>query len=172
MESVALNQRRRFHVLALGWSLILGVVAGFLSHLFVGALLATRERAKAVQGEWSWVMPGLGGLAIGCIGVAIYANTGRMGVLGIGYEDLSAALFGELGNALIVVLMVGKFAATISSYSSEGAGGIFAPTLFIGAMLGGVTGLLDEMMGGDHRCRVRLLWLEWVRCSQESFGLL
>ncbi|MBT7864776.1 MAG: hypothetical protein HN763_00260 [Opitutales bacterium] len=49
---------------------------------------------------------------------------------------MSAALFEELGNALLVVLMVGKFAATIFSYSSEGTGGIFAPTLFIGAILG------------------------------------
>ena len=134
-------------LLTLGWSLVLGVAAGFLSHLFVGALLATRERAKNVYGRFDWMMPGLGGLATGCIGAAIYANTGRMGVFGIGYEDLSAALFGELGIVLLIVLLVGKFAATIFSYSSGGAGGIFAPTLFIGAMLGGVTGSFAEAVG-------------------------
>lgn len=134
-------------LLTLGWSLVLGVAAGFLSHLFVEALLATRERAKSVQGRFTWMMPGAGGLATGCIGAAIYANTQRMGVFGIGYEDLSAALFGELGLALLITLLIGKFAATIFSYSSGGSGGIFAPTLFIGAMLGGALGTLADMMG-------------------------
>lgn len=136
-------------LLTLAWSLVLGVAAGFLSHVFVGALLATRERAKSVQGQFNWMMPGLGGLATGCIGAAIYANTERMGVFGIGYEDLSAALFGELGLALLLILLVGKFAATIFSYSSGGSGGIFAPTLFIGAMLGGIVGSLAELMGSS-----------------------
>ena len=131
----------------LAWSLGLGLVAGFLSHLFVGALLAMRERAKSIRGRYNWMLPGLGGLATGCIGAAIFVNTQRMGVFGIGYEDLSAALFGELGLALLLILFAGKFVATIVSYASGGAGGIFAPTLFIGAMLGGAIGSVAEAIG-------------------------
>lgn len=131
----------------LAWSWGLGLIAGFLSHLFVGSLLAIRERAKNVRGRYSWMLPGLGGLVTGCIGAAIFANTQRMGVFGIGYEDLSAALFGELGLLLLIALFFGKFVATIVSYASGGAGGIFAPTLFIGAMLGGAIGTVADAMG-------------------------
>lgn len=131
------------------WSLVLGILAGFLSHAFVECLLAVRERAKGIadQSRWGWMMPGLGGLAVGCLGASIYANTGHMGVFGIGYEDLSDALFGNFGFQLLAVLFVGKFAATIFSYSSGGSGGIFAPTLFIGAMLGGMLGILAKTVG-------------------------
>ncbi len=131
----------------LAWSLVLGIAAGFISHMFVETLLITRERAKLARGRFSWAMPGLGGLATGCIGAAIFANTGHMGVFGIGYDDLSDALFGNLGLGILVALLIGKFVATIFSYSSGGAGGIFAPTLFIGAMLGGVIGTAAESIG-------------------------
>lgn len=131
------------------WSIALGVLAGLFSHAFVEALLGARERAKLVKGRFDWMMPGLGGLATGCIGTAIFVNTGHVGVFGIGYADLSSALFGQLGLGALLVLFVGKFAATICSYSSGGAGGIFAPTLFIGAMLGGVIGHAGEALGGQ-----------------------
>lgn len=127
----------------LAWSLVLGLIAGALFHLFVGVLLAMRERAKTIRGRYAWMLPGLGGLATGCIGAGIFVNTDRMGVFGIGYEDLSAALVGELGLALLI----GKFVATIVSYSSGGVGGVFAPTLFIGAMLGGILGSIADATG-------------------------
>ncbi len=142
------------------WSLILGVVAGFLSHAFVETLLTVREQAKRhSQNRWGWMMPGLGGLATGCVGAAIFANTGHMGVFGIGYDDLSEALFGNLGLSILIVLCIGKFAATIFSYSSGGSGGIFAPTLFIGAMLGGVFGIIAESLGMGSSSMVSILAL-------------
>ena len=131
---------------ALLWSLALGCVAGFLSHVFVECLLAMRERAKATPSRWRWMMPGFGGLLTGIIGTAVFYNSGHLGIFGIGYSDLSGALAGQLGLGLLLALFLGKFAATICSYSSGGAGGIFAPTLFIGAMLGGSLGCLSEFV--------------------------
>ncbi len=130
-------------------SLALGVIAGFVAHVFVETLLVAREQVKRVRGRYAFLMPGLGGLATGCIGAAVFANSGRLGIFGIGYEDLSAALFGSLGFGLLAALFIGKFTATIFSYASGGAGGIFAPTLFIGAMLGGLVGSVSELMAAS-----------------------
>src|SRR5690606_27221606 len=128
----------RLALLSLAWGAAIGIAAGLLSHAFVECLLRLRERAKAVRWRHSWAMPAVGGALTGCVGAAVFAGTGRMGVFGIGYADLSAALFGQLGVGLLLALFAGKFVATILSYSTGGAGGIFAPTLFIGAMLGGL----------------------------------
>ncbi|MBD5778479.1 chloride channel protein [Pelagicoccus sp. NFK12] len=130
--------------MSLVMSLVLGVLAGFVSHAFVECLLRARERVKLVRGRYSWMMPGLGGLLTGCVGALVYSNLGHMGVFGIGYLDLSSALAGSLGLGVLLALFLGKFAATIFSYSSGGSGGIFAPTLFIGAMLGGAIGVISE----------------------------
>lgn len=132
------------------WSLVLGLLAGLVSHAFVETLLVVRERVKLVRGRYAWMMPGLGGLATGVIGASIFASSGKLGVFGIGYSDLSAALFGSLGLAILIALLIGKFAATVFSYASGGAGGIFAPTLFIGAMLGGIVGNLADLAGPQN----------------------
>ncbi|MDB4491861.1 chloride channel protein [bacterium] len=130
------------------WSLILGVSAGFLSNAFVELLLFCRAKAKRFEPKLlSWMMPGVGGMLKGCIGAAVFAGTGHMGIFGIGYQDLSDALFGNLGLAVLAILFLAKFAATIFSYASGGAGGIFAPTLFIGAMLGGMVGFTADFLG-------------------------
>ncbi len=74
--------------------------------------------------------------------VAIYfLKTG--GITGGGYDILSLALSGTLAFKVMAILCVMKIVATAFSYGSGGAGGIFAPALFVGGMLGGVIGLLD-----------------------------
>ncbi len=130
-------------------SVVLGVLAGFVSHAFVEGMLRTRERVKLVRGPYSWMMPGVGGLLTGCIGALIFKNLGHLGVMGIGYTDLSSALAGSMSLGVLLALFLGKFATTILSYSSGGSGGIFAPVLFIGAMLGGALGVLTEMISGQ-----------------------
>lgn len=139
----------RLALLSLAWSAAIGVAAGLLSHVFVEGLLRLRERAKATRWKHAWAMPGVGGALTGCVGAAVFAGTGHMGVFGIGYHDLSAALFGQLGAGLLLALFAGKFVATILSYSTGGAGGIFAPTLFIGAMLGGLIGHFADLVGSS-----------------------
>ncbi len=136
-------------LLSLLMSVVLGVIAGFVSHLFVEGMLRARERVKLVRGPFDWMMPGVGGLLTGCTGAIVYTNLGHMGVFGIGYDDLSSALAGSLALGGLLALFIGKFAATIFSYASGGSGGIFAPVLFIGAMLGGTIGTLAEMVVGN-----------------------
>ena len=131
------------------WSLVLGLLAGLVPDAFVEALLVVREIVKLIRGRYDWMMLGVGGLAIGLIGAAVFASWGKLRVFGIGYSVLSAALSGSLGLALMVALHIGKFAATVFSYDSGGACGIFAPTLFIGAMLGGIVGALAHLAGSQ-----------------------
>jgi CIC family chloride channel protein len=74
----------------------------------------------------------------------VWFKTG--GVNGGGYETLSAALAGRLAIEVMLVLCLLKVLATVFSYGSGGAGGLFAPSLFIGGMLGGAFGYLDTAL--------------------------
>ena len=56
------------------WSLVLGLLAGLVPHAVVEALLVVRERVKLIRGRYDWKMPGVGGLATGVIGAAIFAS--------------------------------------------------------------------------------------------------
>lgn len=138
-------------------SILMGACAGLFGHLFVGGLLRLRNWNKS-WGAPSWIKPGVGGLGVGLIGVTVYhLSNGYEGVFSIGYQDLSSALAGELAIAVILLLFVGKFVATICAYSFGGSGGIFAPVLFLGGMLGGVFGetlsLFSEVPEGvDGAC--------------------
>ena len=131
------------------WSWVLGLLAGLVPDAFVEALLVVVEIVKLIRGRYDWMILGVGGLAIGLIGAAVFASWGKLRVFGIGYSVLSAALSGSLGLALMVALHIGKFAATVFSYDSGGTCGIFAPTLFIGAMLGGIVGALAHLAGSQ-----------------------
>jgi CIC family chloride channel protein len=67
-------------------------------------------------------------------------------ILGIGYDSVTDALHNNLPLRLMAMLTLAKLLATIISYSSGTAGGLFAPSLFIGAMLGGsLAGMVDTV---------------------------
>ena len=65
------------------------------------------------------------------------------GIAGDPYKTLELALTGTMPVLVMVMFCVLKLAATVCSYSSGGSGGIFAPSLFMGAMLGGAVGYID-----------------------------
>lgn len=126
---------------------VLGVLAGALSIAFHRALLGARARFRALPlPEWS--KPGLGGLLTGACGALGLWLVGSAGVAGGGYAQLSQALEGALPLLTLLVLGALKLVATVLSYSSGGAGGVFAPTLFIGAMLGGAVGWARDALLG------------------------
>jgi CIC family chloride channel protein len=80
--------------------------------------------------------PAMGGLVIGAI--LIFSPA----VMGVGYEYVDQALNGGLLLKTMLLLCFLKLGATIVSYVSGNAGGIFAPSLYIGAMAGGAAGML------------------------------
>ncbi len=123
--------------------LLIGPAAGLLGHLFTTMLLALREQFKRWGKFPAWARPALGGLSVGLIGVTVWQfSGGHHGVFSIGYHDLNLALNGNLVWQALLLLLIGKLLATAICYASGASGGIFAPVLFMGSMLGGIFGAL------------------------------
>ena len=133
---------------------VLGVAAAGVSLVFNESLLKLRDYFNNSSTLPSWTRPAVGGLVTGALAVAAlyYLNTG--GVTGGGYDTLSVALSGSMTFKVMAILCAFKLAATVFSYSSGGAGGIFAPALFIGGMLGGAVGIIDINLLGDRSTEI------------------
>ena len=127
---------------------LLGLLAGGVGHVFVRSLLGARRRFNAMTALPPFARPAVGGFVTGCLAAAALWLVHRTGVTGGGYHTLSIALQGDLVFEAFAFLCVAKCAATVLSYSSGGAGGIFAPSLFIGGMLGAMTGFVDSHVLG------------------------
>ncbi len=138
------------HASSLPLYAMLGVLAAFVSITFTDLLLGTRERFLRAKSVPEWLRPGIGGLATGAFAAVGIGVAGEQGIAGGGYETLGRALSGNLAVHVLALLCVLKLLATVTSYSSGGAGGIFAPTLFVGAMLGGLVGNADVWIFGHE----------------------
>jgi CIC family chloride channel protein len=125
------------------WYALLGILAAVVSIAFTDSLLALRAWFKRLQNVPKWVQPAIGGAATGGMAVAALALFHLNGIAGDPYGTLTLALTGKMTLVSMLVFCVLKLAATVCSYSSGGSGGIFAPALFMGAMLGGAVGYLD-----------------------------
>ncbi|HEX6323104.1 MAG TPA: chloride channel protein [Vicinamibacterales bacterium] len=115
---------------------LLGIVGGVLAILFCKSLLALRGAFLRMPPRTRALQPALGGVAIGAILIAVPQ------VMGVGYEYVDQALSGGLALRVLVLLCLMKLVATLISYASGNAGGVFAPSLFIGAMAGAAVGTL------------------------------
>ena len=122
------------HPVEFGIYAVLGVVGGLVSVAFVKLLLGLRRRFLAMPSFTVWWQPVVGGLAVGLLGWVV------PNVLGVGYDHVGEALNGKLLLGTMAVLLALKLVATATAYASGNAGGIFGPSLFIGAMLGGTVG--------------------------------
>jgi len=123
---------------------LLGLAGGLVSTLFVKAMLWQRALFLKVPVRWRALTPAVGGLVVGLLALA------DPGVLGVGYHLVSDALNGRMALQAMVILLVLKIVATSSCYGSGNAGGIFGPSLFIGAMLGGAIGHGAHALLPDH----------------------
>jgi chloride channel protein, CIC family len=122
------------HPLEFGIYVILGVVGGLGSVCFVKLLLHLRIWFKKLPAWSVWVQPAIGGLVVGLFGWWMPQ------VLGVGYDYVDRVLGGDFPIRTVAILAVMKIIATPMCYSSGNAGGIFGPSLFIGAMIGAATG--------------------------------
>jgi CIC family chloride channel protein len=112
----------------------LGVVGGFGSVFFVKLLLKLREWFTRLPRWTVWFQPVAGGLTVGLLGFFVPE------VMGVGYNYVERVLNGDVVLKVVVLLAVLKIVATAMCYASGNAGGIFGPSLFIGAMIGGSVG--------------------------------
>jgi len=118
---------------------ILGIVGGLASVLFAKGIATLRPRCKALPFWTQYFQPAAAGLLIGII-----ALLGAPQIMGAGYEAIDEAMHGRFTWQFLAILAGLKIIATLLSFVSGTPGGMFAPTLFIGAMLGAAVG------GAEH----------------------
>jgi CIC family chloride channel protein len=117
---------------------VLGVVGGLLSLIFLKWIAYVRPRMKDLPKWTQYFQPAAAGLLIGFIGIRFPQ------VMGAGYPIIDQALHGQFTWRLLLVLALLKIVSTGVSFISGTPGGMFAPTLFIGAMLGGSVGAFEH----------------------------
>ena len=118
----------------------LGVAGGIAALIFSKALGYSRPRLRRLP-RWTWyIQPPIAGLIVGAI-----AYFGAPQVMGPGYNVIDQAMHGQFTWKFLLVLALLKIVATTISFSSGTPGGMFAPTLFIGAMLGASIGTFEKV---------------------------
>jgi len=130
------------------WELIgyglLGIAGGVISVAFTQLLLRLRAWFKRRPAKTVWFQPVAGGLVVGVMGWFVPP------VMGVGYQYVGDVLNDSLTLKLMLTLLVLKLVATAVSYASGNAGGIFGPSLFLGAMLGGAVGSVAQHFFPSH----------------------
>ncbi len=117
----------------LGAYMMVGVVAALVGLTFMTVLYFSEDQFEKIPiPEWSKAM--LGGLGVGAIAIFV------PNVFGVGYGTIAQALAGTLGAGALAGLLLAKIAATSITIGSGGSGGVFAPSLFLGAVTGGLFG--------------------------------
>jgi chloride channel protein, CIC family len=119
---------------------VLGIVGGLASVAFAKSIGYLRPRLKALPRWTQYFQPALAGLLVGLI-----AFLGAPQIMGAGYDSMDQAMHGQYAWKVLAILAVLKILATTVSFVSGTPGGMFAPTLFIGAMLGGAVGDIERI---------------------------
>lgn len=114
---------------------VLGIVGGLLSVAFASGITTLRPICKGLPKWTQYFQPAVAGLLIGII-----AMLGAPQVMGAGYEYMDQAMHGQFTWQFLAILAGAKIIATLLSFVSGTPGGMFAPTLFVGAMLGASVG--------------------------------
>ncbi len=125
------------------WELLFYAGLGVLAALVARAFTWSLYRCEDLFDAWrfpEYLKPVIGGLCVGALGLVFPQ------VFGVGYETLEVALRGHLTLILMGGLLLAKIAATSLTLGSGGSGGIFSPSLFMGAMLGGAFGSFCRLL--------------------------
>ncbi len=117
---------------------ILGILAAFVAVFFIDIVYKAEDTFDAIPIP-EWIKPAIGGLIIGGIGI-FFPH-----IFGVGYETMDLALSGKLTWSFLLMIIFIKLAATSITIGSGGSGGVFAPSLFLGATLGGLIGVFSNM---------------------------
>ncbi|MGC8549018.1 MAG: chloride channel protein [Acidobacteriaceae bacterium] len=119
---------------------VMGVIGGFVAVIFSSALGYLRPHLRNLPRWTLFCQPALAGLLVGAIGYFGFPQ-----VMGVGYSVIDQAMHAQFTWQVLLALAILKLIATTVSFSSGTPGGMFAPTLFIGAMLGGAVGTFEKL---------------------------
>ncbi|HSM86606.1 MAG TPA: chloride channel protein, partial [Candidatus Limnocylindrales bacterium] len=108
--------------------------------LFVKLVLQVRPRLKRLPHWTQYFQPAAAGFLVGLIGIKLPE------VMGAGYHTINEAMHDQYAWHLLLILALAKLLATMFSFVSGTPGGMFAPTLFMGAMLGGAVGGVEHIV--------------------------
>ena len=111
----------------------LGLLAGLVAVVFMRALYGAEDGFARLPLP-DWLRPACGGLLVG--GIACFVPR----VIGVGYETVDDVLRGGFAASALALLLGAKLVATSVTIGSGGSGGVFAPSLYLGAMTGGLVG--------------------------------
>lgn len=120
--------------IALAFYSFIGVVIGFLSMGLTKAVYLIEDAFEKLPVHWMW-WPAIGGLAVGVVGY-FAPHT-----LGVGYDNISSLLSGNLPLSLILSLCLFKFISWAIALGSGTSGGTLAPLLTIGGAAGAIIGI-------------------------------
>ncbi len=112
------------------WYVVFGLAAGVVAAILPQVFYKTRDLFRAIPIP-IYFKPAVGGLGVGLLGLALPQ------VLGGGYGWIQLSIDGKVALGLLAVLILAKLLAFALTVSSGGSGGVFAPSLFVGAALGG-----------------------------------
>ncbi len=116
--------------------IILGILAGLFALIFIHTLDRFEHFFEEKLPVHPWLKPAIGGLLVGIIGLVFPQ------IFGNGYEAMGDALTGNMAFTVMLGLIFLKILATSLTLGSGGSGGVFAPSLYIGAMVGGTFGTI------------------------------
>ncbi|MFC1961194.1 chloride channel protein [Chloroflexota bacterium] len=142
---------------------LLGVLAALISVVYAKGIYFAEDLFESWKRLPETIKPVVGGLLLGILGAVMVAASQQVvalsaltfeteagnlipSVYGVGYEMLSPALLGQLTIGSALILLFAKLLATGLTLGSGGSGGVFAPSLFLGAMLGVVFGSVVNMI--------------------------
>ena len=126
------------HPLDYAWLGVLGAGAGLVATILPVAFYRLRDAFRALPFPPA-VNPAIGGLVVGLVAMQFPQ------VLGGGYGWIQESIDGRLALQVLLSLLLLKIVAFAFTVSSGGSGGVFAPTLFVGAMLGGSLAMISHL---------------------------
>ncbi|NVJ67160.1 MAG: chloride channel protein [Gammaproteobacteria bacterium] len=127
------------------WEMPYFLLVGILGGTLASAFIYLTRRVSRFSKKWNvWIKTTLAGACVGVIAIGVPQ------VMGVGYDTVNSSIHGELYLSVLLMVLAGKFLATIICSGLSLPGGVIGPTLFMGAMLGGIMGNLGGKAFPDH----------------------